>query len=133
MILFVDDERRRMQSYVEELKLSGYEVEFKSDVDDALIFFEENKEKLDLLILDVMMPTGNSFNNQYADDGLRTGICFHEKVRHQNQSIPIIIFTNTPVNESFDTESGKTFVFQKDMLLPFDLTNKVNHILKKER
>jgi DNA-binding response OmpR family regulator len=74
MILFVDDERRRMQSYVEELRFSGYDVEFKSDVDDALIFFNENHEKLELLILDVMMPTGNSFDNQQADNGLRTGI-----------------------------------------------------------
>ena len=31
MILFIDDERRRMKSYVQELEFSGYEVEFKSE------------------------------------------------------------------------------------------------------
>ena len=33
MILFVDDEPRRVDSYVQELRYLGHEIEFKSDVD----------------------------------------------------------------------------------------------------
>lgn len=45
MILFVDDEKRRMESYVEELGFSEY-VEFKSDVDSAIEFLKRTKRKL---------------------------------------------------------------------------------------
>jgi len=38
MIVLVDDEKREMDSYVRELRLSGYEVSFQRDVDTALRF-----------------------------------------------------------------------------------------------
>jgi CheY-like chemotaxis protein len=132
MILFIDDERRRIQSFIDELELNDHKVKFESNVDDALDFFASNHNQLDLLILDVMMPTGNTFNDKEADNGFKTGICFYGKVRQQKPNIPIIIFTNVLNSESFDTTSGKTFVFEKDMMLPLDLVEKVNHILKKE-
>jgi CheY-like chemotaxis protein len=81
MILFVDDETRRMKSYVQELQLLDYDVNFESNIDDALIFFESNHKQIELVVLDVMMPTGNSFSEDRSDYGLRTGICFHERIR----------------------------------------------------
>ena len=80
MILFVDDEKRRMKSYIDELKLSGYEVEIKSDVDSALDFFNKNHKQIELLILDIMMPSGNTFENVDTKYGLRTGISLYEKI-----------------------------------------------------
>jgi CheY-like chemotaxis protein len=129
MILFVDDERRRMRSYVEAIELSHYQVKFESDVDDALEFFEKNCDRLKLLILDVMMPTGNSFDDEQTNDGLRTGICFYQKVRKLNPDIPVIVFTNFRNNELTNIESEKTSVFHKDVILPFELANKVDLIL----
>ncbi len=129
MILFVDDERRRMRSYVEAIELSHYQVKFESDVDDALNFFEKNCDQLKLLILDVMMPTGNSFDDEQTNDGLRTGICFYQKVRQLNRNIPVIIFTNFRNNELTNIESEKTLVFHKDGVLPFELASNVDRIL----
>jgi CheY-like chemotaxis protein len=129
MILFVDDERRRMRSYVEAIELSHYQVKFESDVDDALDFFEKNCGQLKLLILDVMMPTGNSFDDEQTNDGLRTGICFYRKVRQLNPNIPVIIFTNFRNNELTNIESEKTSVFRKDGILPFELASNVDRIL----
>ncbi len=129
MILFVDDERRRMSSYVEAIELSNHQVIFESNVDDALGFFEKNCEQLKLLILDVMMPIGNSFDDERADNGLRTGICFYQKVRKLNPSIPVIIFTNFRNNELTNIQSEKTSVFHKDGILPFELASNVDRIL----
>lgn len=95
MILFIDDEERRMKSYVQELEFSNYNVEFKPDVDSALECLENPKEEIELIILDIMMPTGKKFfNNSQAEKGLRSGICLYQEIRKQKPMLPIVIFTN---------------------------------------
>ncbi|MEH2254723.1 response regulator [Nostoc sp.] len=134
MILFVDDERRRMDSYVQDLVLSGHEVEFKSDVDSALKFFVDNQTQIKLLILDIMMPTGNSFDEDQTHYGLRTGIAFYQKIREQNPSLPTIIFTNVSdenLAEEISRDSSVLFC-QKDNFLPFELEKEVRKILNLE-
>jgi CheY-like chemotaxis protein len=132
MILFIDDEARRMKSYVEELKFSGYEVEFKSDVDSALAFFTTNEGHTALIILDVMMPTGLSFNDiASAEHGLRTGVSFHDKIRQSNSNIPMIVLTNVGQSDISYIESDTTFFVEKATTLPCDLAEKVNLILLK--
>ena len=70
MILFIDDERRVMDSYRDYLALKltpqGYEVLFLSDIDKALDFLENRPDEIDLIILDVMMPTGKKLNGKHT-------------------------------------------------------------------
>ncbi|MDZ8086755.1 MAG: response regulator [Nostoc sp. DedQUE12b] len=134
MILFVDDERRRMDSYVQDLVLSGHKVEFKSDVDSALKFFVENQTQIKLLILDIMMPTGVSFDDDQTHYGLRTGIAFYQKIREENPSLPTIIFTNvSDENLAEEISRGSNVLFyQKDNFLPFELEKEVRKILNIE-
>jgi CheY-like chemotaxis protein len=134
MILFVDDEKRRMDSYVQDLVLSGHEVEFKSDVDSALEFFADNRTQIKLLILDIMMPTGESFDDDQTRYGLRTGIAFYRKIREQNPSLSTIIFTNvSDENLAEEISIGSNVLFcQKDNFLPFELEKEVRKILKIE-
>lgn len=134
MILFVDDEKRRMDSYVQDLVLSGHKVEFKSDVDSALEFFAENRTQIKLLILDIMMPTGESFDDAQTDYGLRTGIAFYHNIREQNPSLPTIIFTNVSDEKLAEEISrGSNVLFcQKDNFLPFELEKEVRKILNLE-
>lgn len=132
MILLVDDEKRRMESYVEELRLSGYEVEIKSDVDSALDFFNENYKQIELLILDIMMPAGNVFENVDTKYGLRTGIIFYKKIRNLNLSLPIIIFTNVS-NEAVEKKISldqKSLFLQKQDFLPFQLVDELEDFIK---
>ena len=141
MIVFIDDEQRKMESYVEEIRLSkikntttNYVVKFISNIDEALDYFSSQQDDIDLLILDIMMPIGNYLNSSSAQDGLRTGICFYEKIRKENSEIPIIIFTNVPekseilknekLNEDF--YNNKTLFLQKEDYLPFQLMEKIN-------
>lgn len=132
MILFVDDEKRRMKSYVEELELSNFQVEFKPDVDSALEAFAQHQDQIELLILDIMMPTGDSFSDNQTTHGLRTGFAFYQKIREQNPNLPIVIFTNVS-DESLVKEinQDKQSAFcQKDSFLPFKLAEKVQAMLK---
>lgn len=133
MILFVDDEKRRMKSYVEELENSGYEVEFESDVDSALKNFKNNKDKIDLVILDIMMPAGDSFNNTQTENGLKTGICLYQEIRKQKEIIPIIILTNIIISGDKhlqDIESNEmTFFCAKDSFVPKELVKHIEILL----
>jgi CheY-like chemotaxis protein len=131
IILFVDDEERRMETYIEELKAEKYMVEFKSDVDDAMHYFQENKDKINLLVLDVMMPTGKSFNDNDTDFGMRTGIFLHKEIRKNNSSLPIVILTNVSdpeVKECIEHDSNSYFL-QKEDYLPYELVEKITEIL----
>ena len=79
MILFLDDEERRLSSHVMELRISGYQVNFFKDVSEALTFFEKHVDAIKLLILDIMMPPSGSFQSEDTEAGLRTGVRFLKK------------------------------------------------------
>lgn len=131
MILFVDDEGRFMDSYMVELKLEGYAVSFQSDVDSALPFLEESLDDVELLILDIMMPPGRSFQDADTRWGLRTGVLFYERVRELAPHLPVIIFTNVSdeqLEKRFQAEANCRFLRKKDYL-PHELVETVEEIL----
>lgn len=133
MILFIDDDKRRMKSYVDELEYSEYVVEFKSDVDSAIEFFKHNQKQVELVILDIMMPAGNIFNNTQTENGLRTGICLYQEIRKQKETIPIIIFTNTSISGDKslnDIENNEMTLFcAKDSFVPKELVKQIKSLL----
>jgi CheY-like chemotaxis protein len=133
MILFVDDDKRRMESYVQELKFSDYQVEFQFDIDNAFCFYEDNQNDLQMVILDIMMPVGKNFRDRpAAENGLRTGICFYEKIRKEQPNLPVIIFTNVSRAELSDIKNIKieeAIILEKISFDPFALAEKVDNIL----
>ena len=134
MILFVDDEPRELDSHRLELEMSGYGVVFESDVDNALQFIEENRDNIELLILDIMMPVGKAFENA-RHEGMRTGIDFYERIRKTFANLPVIIFTNVTdelVMGKFSEENeANCWFLRKADFLPYELAEKVDSILKK--
>ncbi len=132
MILFIDDENRYSQNYIEEIKLSGYEVSYHSNIDGAISFFDKKFKIIKLLILDIMMPPGKSFTLEKAEQGLRTGILVYEKVRSKAPLLPVIILTNVTdekVNEQFLREKN-CFYFLKENYLPSELVKEIKKIFK---
>lgn len=135
MILLVDNEKSRMQVYIEELEIAGYQVELKTDIDSALQYWHENQDKIDLLILDIMMPSGKLSGEPKINGGLRTGIVFYQKVRENNQNVPIIFLTNVskisdPELEKEIVNNPKSKFLQKLETLPSQLIEEVNQMLK---
>lgn len=135
MILFVDDERRWAESYVEELELSDHQVSFQMNVDVALQEFERNRPQIELLILDIMMSPGLSFRDIDTDLGLRTGIRFYERIREQAPDLPVIIFTNVSDRtvESRFAEEKNCWFLRKIDYLPHEIAEQVNWILTQHR
>ncbi len=129
MILLVDDDRRYVKTYIEELKYFGYEVIHQDNVDKAMDFILDRLKSIDLLILDVMMPYGKIFENQDTDNGLRTGLFFLEKIKEVSidHIFPIVIFTNVSTN-NLPIEI-RELVLQKEEYTPYNLVEKVRQIL----
>lgn len=131
MILFVDDEKRGINTHVEELKLSGYEVVFIKDVDSAFEYLKENYPEIKLIILDVMMPPGRLFKDSETRDGMTTGISFHQKIRQEFPALPIIIFTNyngDELEQQIGQDSNSKLLNKIDYL-PFELVEEVKEFL----
>jgi DNA-binding response OmpR family regulator len=131
MILFVDDETRSMDSYERELSDSGYDVSFQHDIDEAVRVCDEDGDRIELVILDIMMPPGSSFKNVDTQTGLRTGLRFYEKIRQKAPELPIMILTNVldeTVAKKFNADARCQFLL-KEEFLPFELVEEVRNVL----
>jgi CheY-like chemotaxis protein len=130
MILFVDDERKEIDSFILELEHTFPQLIFEPKVDAALMLINEKRDELKLLILDIMMPQGNAFKGE-PDKGLRTGVHCYETVRKTLPELPIIIFTNVTneeVKKKFQPDS-KCWFFNKEDYLPYELVEEIQGIL----
>jgi CheY-like chemotaxis protein len=131
MILLVDDEKRYMDSYAEELELQAFAVTVKRDVDDAWRFLEQHLVDIELLILDIMMPPGEFLMDADTNKGLRTGVRFFERARQLSSALPIIVLTNVSdaaVVEQFRGEPNCSFCRKEDYL-PFELADEIKTTL----
>ena len=132
MILMIDDEKRTLDSYLDELQMSKFQVRSELSADAGFRFMEEHANELKLLILDVMMPSGGSFNEEETERGLTTGVRFYERVRASNEQLPIIILTNrvdAGIRRFFEKDPHCRF-FEKEELLPFELADVVRDVIK---
>lgn len=131
MILLVDDERRYMLSYLEELKFSGYKFEFRKDVKVAMNFLDEHLAEIELLILDIMMPVSTLFDNASTTGGLRTGVRFYDLVRQKAPALPVLILTNVsdPEVKLHFQHEPRCWFMRKEDCLPFELVEEIGRIL----
>ena len=73
-ILLAEDGDEVREVVTEILKRSGYHVISASNGEDAVKKFSENKDRVDMLLFDVMMPTKNGKEAYYSIKKLRPGI-----------------------------------------------------------
>ncbi|GBF82112.1 response regulator [Aphanothece sacrum] len=134
MFVIVDDELERMRVYIEELQLCNYQVELVGNIDDALEYFDKKKEQIELLILDIMMASGQLSREPGINGGLRTGIVFYKKIRENDKNLPIIIFSNLSqindqeIEEEIENNPRSKFL-QKIETLPYQFVEEVKEML----
>ena|ERR1041384_6409494 len=130
MILLVDDDRRT-QHYQDELEYEGYKVYLQTNVDDAWRFFNKHINEIDLLVLDIVMPPGNSLKRYDTKQGRRTGVLFYDRIRKKAPDIPIIILTvldDDDIVKKFSMETG-CWYYHKQQCLPYDLVQIIEKIV----
>ena len=117
-ILVVDDEQRMRKLIKDFLAVKGYKILEAKDGEEALEVFEENKEKIKLVLLDVMMPKVD-------------GWTVLRKIR-QEPSIPVIMLTarGEEQDELFGFELGVDEYVSKPFS-PKILVARIEAILKR--
>ena len=117
MILFIDDDIRVMDTYVGDLRASGYDAHQERTVDEGLKFLRENFGQIDVLVLDIMMDEGGNFSDADIQNGLRTGVFLFEKIRDEHPELPVVILTNVsaePVEMAFAGRPRCLFLLKPD-------------------
>ena len=117
-ILVVDDEQRMRKLIKDFLVAKDYEILEAEDGEKAIEVFEENKDKIDLILLDVMMPKLDGWS-------------VLRQIR-QNSKVPIIMLTarGEEQDELFGFELGVDEYISKPFS-PKILVARVQAILKR--
>ncbi len=118
-ILVVDDEERMRKLVKDFLKVKGYTILEAEDGEKALEVYEENKNKIKLVLLDVMMPKLDGWS-------------VLRQIRQNNTKIPIIMLTARAEeqDELFGFELGVDEYISKPFS-PKILVARVEAILKR--
>lgn len=111
-IIVADDEARIRKLVSDFLKKSGYEVIEAEDGDETYDLFCKNRDSVDLIILDIMMPGLNGWE-----------VC--KKIR-QISSVPVIMLTAR--SEEFDELTGYESGIDDYVTKPFSPTILVKRV-----
>lgn len=117
-ILIIEDEKILSEMYTEKFQQAGFEVFSSVKAEEGLEVAK--REKPDLIILDMLLPTGD-------------GISFLQRLREENEisMTPVVVFSN------FDDPEKKKAAFRlgvKDYLIktnhtPREIIEKIKTIL----
>lgn len=120
-ILIVDDESRMRKLIKDFLKQKNYNILEAEDGEMALKVYEENKEKVNLILLDVMMPKLDGWS-------------VLRQIRQENKSLPIVMLTARAEeqDELFGFELGVDEYITKPFS-PKILVARVEAILKRSK
>lgn len=138
LILLIDDEPMYMRVYREELEdeldSEIFEVVFCRDLDKAYKILKKEKDRIAIIILDIMMPSGEVLSNKVTNQGLDSGtVFFRETIRKELglANTPVILLTNRQAGVISSTLKGEKifFVLEKTKTVPLDVCEKVKNIL----
>jgi len=118
-ILVVDDEDRMRKLIKDFLTKKDYEILEAGDGEKALNIYKENKNKIALILLDVMMPKLHGWS-------------VLKQIRQENEMLPIVMLTakSDEQDELFGFELGATEYIAKPFS-PKILVARVEAILKR--
>lgn len=111
-IIVADDETRIRKLVSDFLKKSGFEVIEAEDGDETLKLFNQNRDNIDLIILDIMMPGLNGWE-----------VC--RKIR-ESSNVPVIMLTAR--SEEFDELTGYECGIDDYVTKPFSPTILVKRV-----
>lgn len=131
-ILFIDDDRRRMKLYVDELVRNGHEVVFEETVDRALATFR-SRDDFDVVVLDISMDPGNEYRFEDTGGGTRTGLPLYDTIRKERPELKIVVLTNVPtlrLASHFEKDSDRLWrLVHKPDVLPRQFTSFIGEFL----
>lgn len=118
-ILVVEDEERIIEAAVEMLELLGFKVLVARSGKEAVYVYSENKEMIDLVILDMILPEMN-------------GSEIYDEIKAINPEVKVLLSTGYSVNGPATEimEKGCNGFIQKPFTIE-KFSQKINEVLGK--
>jgi CheY-like chemotaxis protein len=138
-VLLVDDDRFFARAYREALDRE-FDVEFVDNA-DAAIKRVKSPERLDALLLDIMMPTPQGVAAEATDDGFETGIWVLRQTTATliERRLPVLVLTNramrlvTEALLKINLPAGRVVARQKGDTKASELAKIVKDLLAQSR
>jgi len=96
-ILFVEDEKFNMQSFIWELEETDHQIIVVNGGEEAIRSLKSGGHDFDLIILDIMLPRGDHKGSPAVGDDIKTGEMGLEILRQlreeMNDETPVIVLT----------------------------------------
>lgn len=99
-ILIVDDDNLVVKFYTRALEEEGFKVRQTYDPDETLKLIEKEKPDLSAIILDIMMPPGETYSDEDTQEGLRTGTFLYNDLKAYYPNVPVVVLTNVTDQET---------------------------------
>jgi DNA-binding response OmpR family regulator len=132
-ILFIDDEKKRNEFLVADLR-QHYDMHIDW-VRDVKALFENTSYNYDAIILDIMLPQDDSFTSEEKKkslNGLATGLVLLERIRKNNEKIPILIYSARGDIQDFISNIRNVSFLQKPKD-PEIIKDELSNLIKKSR
>ncbi len=126
-ILFIDDEQWLMSGVVDSLSVS-YEMLTARTGDDGLKIIESGKHKIDLILLDIMMPDDQTILT--LDRGRTAGVEVARILAEKGLTIPVVCYTglrDKELNKRLTKLGVKEIVSKR--ALPSELKRVIQRVL----
>ena len=101
-ILWIEDEIYRIDHLVDVLEENNLEVITASVEGEWEKQLRKTNSKIDLVILDIMLPKTDSSNNEKPSAWRKRGELLLARIRKNWPDVPVIIFTAKPADENAD-------------------------------
>lgn len=133
MILFLDDDEGELTPYLEAMQEAGLDAGLMTSVDGFVAELGSIAQALELVVLDMAMPTGRTFADEKTNGGLRTGEFLYMLIRERLPHVPIVVFTNRSLHRLPRqlTEDDNCWCHGKNDLLPTEFVEMIRSTLQK--
>jgi predicted nucleotide-binding protein len=133
-VLWVDDDSFQLALYAEALKDRGIDVQTAIDAQTAINALSATERRIDLAILDVMLPTGGALDELSTRGGFRSGMALARWIREHRPDVSIVGCSRAVDAEVADWFSRNTAgYFSLGDLLPTELADRITGIVFKSR
>lgn len=136
-IVVLDDDYKILKGYFEELECLGFSVTVTGTFSEFMEVLSSGKT-IDLFVIDVMMPPGESpFTDLASDDGRKTGLMIGRWLREKGIKTPIIFFSIAWLEEdisrikNYEKMVENSVHIKKTEVLPSELGTFIQAVLKK--
>jgi CheY-like chemotaxis protein len=132
-VLFIDDDPRLVERYIDELQMDGCTVDYAQDNSTALRLIRTS-EPYDVIVQDIMRPPDEVVSEVTSEFGLKAGLVFYDSyVRVECPTTPVIFFSNSRIASTVVSNIGSPLCtyLQKFDVLPYELPEIVRGVVAK--